>query len=82
VSKTAKAAIRLVMIFRPIPVMFDLLTAGCGEFAAPARRAKPASGDGRSVSIPLVLFLANQDFAFSGVIGLADNAFLLHPLHD
>ena len=29
-----------------------------------------------------VLFLANQDFALAGVIGLADDAFLLHPLHD
>src|SRR5271167_3930378 len=33
-------------------------------------------------SIALVLFTANQDFALSGMVGLADDAFLFHALHE
>src|SRR3954470_16458779 len=33
-------------------------------------------------SILCVFVLANQNFALSGVVGLADDALLLHPLHD
>src|ERR1700722_1032734 len=40
------------------------------------------SGHVRNQSIALVFFTANQDFALSGVVGLADDAFLFHALHE
>src|SRR5277367_5058009 len=39
------------------------------------------SGHVRNQSIALVFFTANQDFALSGMVGLADDAFLFHALH-
>ena len=35
----------------------------------------------RASSLETALFFLDQNFAFAGVIGLADDAFEFHPLH-
>src|SRR5690242_18580789 len=54
-------------------------THGCrGEPAAAPRRAGRRA---RSNGLEPFLFLGDQDLALAGVVGLADDPFLLHPLH-
>src|SRR5215813_2083607 len=47
-----------------------------------ARRVRTSgSGHCRGISIALGVFFAHQDLALAGMVGLADDAFLLHALH-
>ena len=57
----------------------DPIVIGCGDFAA---RTAPGSPETAPILILVVFLGANQDFPFAGVVGLADDAFLLQFLRE
>src|SRR6516165_5991607 len=69
----------------------DALAPACGQITtarwlSPARPRQRAAGNGADSVYPSLIallgFAAHQDFALARMVGLADHALVLHPLHE